>query len=200
MKSAHRQDVAIAELRAVVLDAFGDIERPPTMSMVHPMVPLFAASGRLNPAARLLEPILGQPRWQDLHLSAFDWEDELIQGPDGAAQLVRSAFDLLSSSGVSYYTPSLMLMASAVGSAGEPLFLWLLDRLDPDQVGLDEVEAAFGHWDKAKISAISRFLDWAYSEFFVHSCDAQAYSGQAESVRTFWQDRLMRAASNPTAI
>jgi hypothetical protein len=173
------------DLYTAILEVFADIERPQPHQIVHPF---FLDGGVAFIAeANLAVDLITNFDWHEIQLRTLHLAEELCPGRHRAAQSAQSFFELLSNFGIAYFTPAAMLIVLAEGRAAEPLFQGILDKIDPDWVGPDEVQAAFAQWDKGKISVLLRFVDWGCSEFLCRS-----YEGQDRNVRKHWNDHLER--------
>lgn len=171
------------KLRSAINSAFAFAARPTFDEMLNPSFEFVTSSGFPSQEAAFLDVHLTRFEWKKVHLTNFYSDEGFLSG----AELARYAFELLSTRGVAYYAPAAMLITLEHGRPAAPLFGFLIDQLDPDCVGEDEVYGAFGHWNTAQVDALLDFLSWAANEF-----PEATYQNQHEAVRDYWQARRKR--------
>jgi hypothetical protein len=182
-------ETGIEELFDDLMVAFRDTEKPSVRELVDPRVRAEGASARRSPEEILIERWLGPMEWHDIEWEYFAWDDELIQGPTAPADYACAVFNALSNPGASYFAPSVMLIVISEGSIAEGILNWLVDRLDPEWVGLDWVEEAFGSWSLSQVDVLVRFLDWALA-----ISRNRSYDEQDHNVLKFWKERRTQLA------
>jgi hypothetical protein len=169
--------------------AFCGSKKPRVNDLVNPLFLTESASARGVQARRLVEHVFGPMKWPDVDWDHFAW-DEILQGPTAPAHYATASFEYLSNVGLSYFAPSIMQIVIAEGRLAEELLDWLVDRLDPESVGMDWVEEAFGRWNVTQVDVLVRFLEWALAP-----PRDQYYVGQDDRVLTFWKQKRTRLSS-----